>query len=280
MKMTRSRELLSVIIQFLIAACTLVLIFSFVLNLTFSSESYYDSRFPTAKLAAECDAQLTQEYEMLAKESGFPIRVFEMVKKDMPTYQAVESAIDGVITDENSSLYTDSLVSYFYNLCEDFAEGNDIPCSKADLTATAEKAAKIYSDVVGLHNTEEVLGKLKHLRNKVTFAQFISFALMVICSVSMVLMYSRKRLGYYRLFSGISGGSIATLFTSLVLYFVKPVKILDIKPAVFLDCLSDMASQFFTISALIAVAFLVVSLAFTIKLERDYEKSKDKVKIV
>lgn len=280
MKMTRSREILSLIMSFIIAACTLVLVFSFVLNLTFSSESYYSSRFPTSKLAAECDAQLTQEYEMLAKESGFPIRVFEMVKKDMPTYQVLSNEINGAVISDEEVSYSMNLEEYFYNLCEDFADGNDMQYSKADLETTAKKAAEIYDNVVGIHNTEDTLGKLKQLRNRVTFAQFMSFVLIVICGTSTVLMYSRKRLGYYKLFGGIMGGSLGVIFASVVLYFVKPVKLLNIKPAIFLDCLSDMASQFFTISALIAVAFLVVSLAFTIKLERDYEKSKDKVKIV
>ena len=280
MKMTRSRELLSVIMQFIIAICTLVLISSFVLNLTFSSETYYDSHFPSAKLAAECDAQLTQEYEMLAKESGFPIRVFEMVKKDMPTYQAVESAVDGVLTSDKSDFYNENLVSYFYNICEDFADGNDMQYSKADLTATAEKAARIYSDVVGIHNTDDAVQKMKKLNSKVTLAQLVSFVVAVVCSVSMILMYSRKRLGYYRFFSAVIGGSIGTIASSATVYFIKPVMYLDIEPAIYRECFSEMAEQYFMITTLIAVAFLVVSFAFTIKLERDHQKSADKVKIV
>ena len=62
MKMTRSRVILAIILQCVIAVSTAMLLFSFIMNFTFASPSYIASRFPSGEVAAQCDEQLTKKY--------------------------------------------------------------------------------------------------------------------------------------------------------------------------------------------------------------------------
>lgn len=279
MKMTRSRELLASIMQLIISFCTVILLFSFVLNLTSGSQSYVASHFPVTTMSAECDAQLTEKFEMLSDESGFPIRVFEMVKTDMPTNQAVSSAFDNARMGEDSSLYSQNLVDYFYGLCEDYASGNNLDYDKSDLTATAEKAARLYSETVGIVGASDSLQKFSELHHSITLAQFISFAAIVVCAVSTYIMYTRKRLGYCRILAGLLGGGVGTLIASAVLFVIKPVLKLNILPAVYTSCFSEIAGKCFSITAMLSLAVIVLCIGAIIQIERHYQKSKDKVQI-
>ncbi len=280
MKMTRSRGILAIILKFIIAFCTTVLLFSFVFNLTFASSSYFASRFPADTLAAQCDEQLTLKYEMLSKESGFPVRVFEMIKTDIPTAKSIRNALGGLETAEEVNIYSQSLVEFFYDLCEDYANGNNLKYKKADLKATAEKAARIYSDTVGIHNIEGALEKRNELKHKATLAQLVSFVTLVFSGLVTVLMYTRRHLGFTELMSATLGGGLATLFACILLYAIKPVQHLDITPAVFAECINAMSCRYFAVTALLAVAVIVASLTVSISLEVKYQRSKDKVKII
>ncbi|MBR3149090.1 MAG: hypothetical protein IKF64_02885 [Eubacterium sp.] len=280
MKMTRSREILAIILQVLVTAFTAVLIFSFVMNLTVASHNYYSSKFPVTMLSAEAEKQLETKYEMLSKETGFPTRVFMKICEDTPTSQNVKKSLDNALASGDGSLYSTSLLDYFNTLCEDYAKGNNIDYDSADINMTAQKAAKIYNETVSVSGMESAERKQKELRSNVTFSQFISLVAIVVCSLSLVLIHARKRLSITRILCGIEGGGISALLASLLLRVVNPVLSLDIKPQIFLECLSEMTDKFFTVTALVSVAFIAVSLIIMINIEAKYEKKKkDEVKI-
>ena len=280
MKMTRSREILVTLLQLVFSACTVVLLFSFVLNLTVGSQNYYGAHFPITTLSAECDAQLTQKFEKLSDESGFPVRVFEMVKTDMPTAQAVTNAIASAEAGEDGSLYSENLVDYFYHLCEDYAKGNHLDYRQSELKVTAKKAARIFSETVGVTGLYDAQQKSAALHRSVTLSQFLSFALMALSGVSIVILFTRKRLGYYRVLAALFGGALGALFASLGLYIIKPVQSLKIEPAVYTACFSEIADKCFSIVAMLSFAITAASLIAMIQIERHYQKSKDKVNIV
>ena len=280
MKMTRSRELLSFFLQIIIIASTAILIFSFVMNLTVASHSFYVSRFPSGTLAEECDAQLTKKFEMLSKESGFPLRVFEIVKTDRSTSQQVRNTVSNMVYGSGNDVYSEGLVDYFYNICEDYADGNSLNYNKDDLRRTAEKAARIYSDTVGFSNPEGATEKFERLRHGVTLAQFISFVSLAISGCAVVIMFTRKRLGYYKLLGGTLGGGLAVLLSSIALYLIKPVEKFNVTPQVFAHCFESIADIYFVISAFVAFTVINASLIMMIHMERKHIKSKDKVKIV
>lgn len=279
MKMTRSRKILSIIMQCVIAVCTAMLLFSFVLNFTFASPNYIASHFPTDEVAAACDEQLTKKYTALADESGFPVRVFEMVKENMPTAQSVKSSVMGLVQGENVDFYTQNQIDYFYNLCKEYAQGNNLKYSESDLIVTAQKAAQIYSETVGVHSADSAVQKISELKQKVTFVQLISAVLLVVCGFVTVIMFSRKRLGYGKLLCATAAGGIGVLFSSAILFLTKPAQHLDISPAVYAQGFSHMTGRYFFVTAILAVAVIAVSYGIIIQQELKYEKSKDKVKI-
>ena len=280
MKMIRSREILAAILQIIITFCTAVLIFSFVMNITVCTDSYFTSKFPSSEVAAECDKQLEMKFGELSRESGFPSRVFMMICEDTPTVDNVNKAMEGAITSGDGSIYAKSLEEYYYNLCKDYAEGNDIKCSDESLSATAKKAAQLYCETVGVSGFENTLDKLEYVQHKVTLAQFLSFVIIIVCAFSTVLIYSRKRLSITRIMCGLSGGGLAALFTSVLMYFIKPVLSLNIEPLIYRQAFGTMASSYFVTTALVSAAVIVVPVIVSIYLEREHEKSKDKVKII
>lgn len=279
MKMTRSREILSAILQCIIAVSTAVLLFSFVLNLTFVSPNYFGSHFPSAQVAAQCDEQLTMKYETLSKESGFPVRVFEMVKKDYPTVQAVSRAVSGIATNDEVNFYTQNQIDYFYHLCEEYAKGNGVKYTKADLEATAKEASKIYNDTVSIRGADSAAQKAKALKHAVTLSQLLSAVALAVCGTATVIMFSRKRLGYQKLLCATGGGGLGVLGASALLFLIKPAQHLYLEPQVYADGISRMTGRYFFVTALLAVGVIAVSYAIMIQQELKYQKSKDKVKI-
>ncbi len=280
MKMTRSRGILASIFQVIMACCTAVLIFSFVMNLTVSSDRYYTSRFPSSAVAADCDKQLEMKFGELSNESGFPPRVFMMITQDTPTVQNVKEAMSNAISSGDGSIYSQNLKDYFYNLCKDYATGNNISCSEESLNATAEKATQLYCETVSVTGFENIEQSRSDLKHKVTLAQFVSFVVLLVCAFSTVLIYSRKRLSFTRILSAIEGGGLSTIFASLLVYLIKPVMSLDIEPLAYRESFSNMAGSYFITTALVAAAIVAVSVIIMVRLELEHEKSKDKVKIV
>ena len=217
MKLNVSRKIISVIFQLAVAICTAIFLISVVMTFTASDENFFINQFTSQKMAKACDEQLNMKYEALSSETSIPARVFERVEEDYPTDEALRQAALSVFSEENETLYSEVKVSYFYELSIEYLDGNEIPYEKEDIKRAAEKAAKIYSETVGLHNMGGIdsrIAKFSNVFPKLTLASLIIIAA---CLPSIMVMYKRKKSGYFASISGVFTGAAATAFASILL---------------------------------------------------------------
>ena len=152
MRLDISRAIISTLLEIAIAISVIVFSISVIMTFTVADQNYFINQFANQELVSVCNAQLNMKYEALSSETGIPARVFERVKEDYPTDEALRQAALSLFSEENETLYSENKVNYFYELSMEYLDGNEITYKKADIKRAAEKAARIYSDTVGLHN--------------------------------------------------------------------------------------------------------------------------------
>jgi len=279
MRMTKSRELLAYVLQIIISVCTVIFIFSSVMHFVLANPDYFSSHFVTGQLVEECNAQLTQKYEVLSKESKIPLRVFEMIKTHSPTDEVLSVNAQRVFSPEENNMLAGENEEYFYTIFKEYAEGNDIKFTKADLKNTAKIAAEIYEETVGIYNADGVYESIVNLRSTMNFVSLISLLLGLICAIAVILMYKHRRNGYYHCLGGLSGGAVATLVMSVVYRLFSPISKFGIEPDVYRVCIERIGDRLVTVCGAVSVALIAACFVTMLLIERKHDASKDKVEI-
>ena len=254
MNLNTSRHIVSLILEIVIAICTMTFLISVIMTFTVADKNFFINQFATMSLAGKCDAQLNAKYEVLSSETGIPARVFERVEEDYPTDEALRQAALSVFSEENETLYSENKVNYFYELSIEYLNGNGVSYNKADVKRAAQKAARIYSDTVGLHNTGGVDEKISDASKAFPVATIASFVVVFICFPSVMIMYKRKKGGYFTAIGGLFAGAVATIIGSGMLILFSLGSSINIMPEVHNRAIVSMATRVF----LIVIFFSVV----------------------
>ena len=233
MSLNVSRKIIATILEIIMAISTVIFLFSIIMTFTTADQNFFINRFATQSLAEECDEQLNMKYEALSSETGIPARVYERVEEDFPTDEALRQAALSVFSEENETLYSENKVSYFYELSVEYLDGNEISYNDADIKRAAEKAARIYSDVVGLHNTGGIEARITNFSKKFPKATIAAFVVAFACFPSIMVMYKRKKSGYFNAIGGILAGAAATAIGSILLIVFNIGGSIDILPEVY-----------------------------------------------
>jgi hypothetical protein len=259
MGLKATRKLLSIILAVITALSTIVMISSFVLDSTFATKGYLTKHLVTDELVAECQSQLDMKYAVLEVKSGIPARVFKMVESDYSTSESLNLAVQNLFTDESETLYSEDKVNYFYNLCIEYLDGNDVSYKKADVERTAEEATQIYSECVGIHNADTIESYLSTFSQRCAKIGSASLLVIVIALILLVFMYNTREYAYLFAIGGACGGSIATALGSIICIIAKVGSNFSFEPAVY-------QQSFYSMTRLYFVILLGVSLALTIAL--------------
>ena len=216
MRLELTRRIIALILGFILTVCTIVFLFSVMMTFTAADQNYFINSFANQELVDECDNQLNMKYEALSSETNIPARVFERVEEDYPTDEAIRQAALSVFSEENETLYSQNKINYFYELSIEYLDGNEVQYDKADVKRAAEKAARIYSDTVGLHNTGGIEARINSFSRRYPQLTLISFLIAFACFPSIMIMYKRRKSGYFVAIGGILAGTGATALGSLL----------------------------------------------------------------
>ena len=262
MKLSFSRSVIATILMIVMALSTAVFMISLIMTFTAGDQKYFINHFANDALVSECNAQLNMKYEALSNETGIPARVFERVKADFPTDEAIRQAALSVFSEENETLYSENKVNYFYELSMEYLDGNDCVYNKQDIKRAAEKAARIYSDTVGLHNTSGIEARISSFASKFPKATIVSFVLAFACFPSIMVMYKRKKEGYFNAIGGIFAGSAATSLGSLLIIIFNPASSFNILPAIHNQSIVSTTARGFMIILFFSAIVCATSLSF------------------
>lgn len=268
MGLKSTRKILSivfaVIISFSLAACVSCVVETF----TVSSRGFYEKHFSTQALADECDKQLTKKYTVLSKKSNIPLEVFESVKKQYSTALSLKQAASYLFDENDSTLNSDARLKYFYSICTEYLDANELNYSKEDVYNTCVEASQIYSDTVGIHNLDYIKNDVD-ARNRDNTRKVSAFILSVaLCVVFTLFMYKKRLQGMIYICSGIMGGGISVVVSSLLKLIFKVGTAYDVQPECYSAVFSHMAKSYLLYEAIGGLALLLVGIVILFVVQR------------
>ncbi len=274
MGLKTTRTILCILLSFVIAAATLVTLVSSVLNITFAAPSFLTEKIVTHQLISACTEQLHIKYTALEAESGIPARVFETATENSGVEISLKTAAANIFSPESSSLYSEERVDYFYKLCTEYFDGNSIEYNEKNVRRVSEKAARIYSDTLGIHNTESIekyISGYKQSCLKLISAGVVTIAL---CCSMICLVYKKKSDILFAVGCGGAGGGVAAVISALAGLILKIGSEIVFYPSAYQQSLYSMTRLGFIYLLLMGFGCAIVSYLLIIYSVKRYEKER------
>lgn len=278
MGLKNTRKILSVILAVMVAVSSAVMIFSFTLSATLSTKTFVVDNLANDKTAAACEAQLNAKFDALEAKSAIPARVFKMIETDFPTSSSLALAASNLFGAESSTLYSQDKVDYFYKLCTEYLEGNEIRYKKENVKRVSEEAAKIYSDCVGLHNLEALRDYLP-VFNK-NCAKIASAALLItmLCLMLLTILYNDKIGAYTYFASALSAGGISVSLACILCVLTKLSSAFVYTPQIYQQSIASMANKYFVITAFAGLILFVLGCGSLIIIQKQISRKQTQTK--
>lgn len=265
--LSKTRNIISVILCAVIAVLTTLMLTAFTLQVTFGNKSFVEKFLVTDNLVSQCEKELDENYTALEIKSGIPKRIFLSVEKDFSTKDSLKLAAENMFSNESSTLYSQERVDYFYKICTEYLDVKKISYNKSNVRNTARQAAEIYSNCVGMHNTDSVNAAIIEFSGSCSRVGFGAFFVALVAFGAVLYVYRKKEQGYLYSVSGWLAGSGGVLLGSILCLILKVGSKFDFSPAVYSQCFYSMTKYFFAILAAVsAVATaLLIWAVFIIK---------------
>lgn len=255
MGLKKTRTILSVILAIIMGLSTFTAVAALVTNITLGSPSFLSKHLITDEVVAECEAQLSDKYAVLEQETGIPQRVFEAYKNDLSIEESMNIAVQNVYGAENSSLYSEERVEYFYSKCTEYLEAKGVEYSEENVRLAADKAARIYSDCVGIHNVNSLKSNKERLERGCGKYCSVSLLVIISCIIMLTVLYRKRQIAYSYFAGGLLGGGIAGVLTSAMCLIGKVGYNLQYYPDVFQHSINGIVKQYFN---LLLLAFVII----------------------
>ena len=104
--LSKTRNIISVILCAVIAVLTTLMLTAFTLQATFGNKSFVKKFLVTDNLVSQCEKELDENYTALEIKSGIPKRIFLSVEKDFSTKDSLNLAAENMFSNESSTLYS------------------------------------------------------------------------------------------------------------------------------------------------------------------------------
>lgn len=276
MGLKKTRTVLSIIIALVIAISSVCMLSSLTLEFSLASQGFFSKHLITNEIAEECNNQLNLKYDALEAESGIPARVFKMSMETYSTMDNLKLAAENVFTEETAELYSNERIDYFYDLCTEYLNGNNIKYNEADVRRTAEKATRIYSETVGVHNTEAIAQYLTLFKNNCTKTTSIAIVSIILCAGLLVIIYRKKNFALSYFAGGIAGGGLATMVGALLALIFQIGTRISISPAVYQSSVASMVRIYFGYLLLVGFVLCAIGSLINFLLYKYYKREADR----
>lgn len=265
--LSKTRNIISVILCAVIAVLTTLMLTAFTLQATFGNKSFVEKFLITDNLVSQCEKELDENYTALEIKSGIPKRIFLSVEKDFSTKDSLKLAAENMFSNESSTLYSQERIDYFYKICTEYLDVKKISYNKSNVRNTARQAAEIYSNCVGMHNTDSVNAAIIEFSGSCSRVGFGAFFVALVAFGAVLYVYRKKEQGYLYSVSGWLAGSGGVLLGSILCLILKVGSKFDFSPVVYSQCFYSMTKYFFAILAAVSavVTALLIWAVFIIK---------------
>ena len=279
MDLSVTRRILAVIITAITALAVCLLSVSLLFSSTLGSPDFLEKKIVTSELVSVCNAQLDRKFAVLAEESGVPVRVFQAAETNYSTETALLSAFRNLFGDESPELYNKILIDYFDNLITEYLDAAETDYQSEDIRLTAERAAKLFSDTVGLHGADAANARMtaaKKTAKRITTLSAI--LLVVLIALLWLFLYRSSQKALVYLLAGISAGGLGTLLGALLCMVTRVHEQLVVIPEIYDELFAGAIGTFFVYLALISAAIAVVFYALMyIAYKQSNKKSERKL---
>lgn len=263
MSLRKARKILSFILSVLIVIGGIMFSGAAIVKYTLCNESYMSKTFSSKSVHAECINNFTKRIEVISAKSDIPSRVFEAIlDNDIPSGNA---AVLRLFTGDDSTLYSESLVERFEELCLEYINGNNITYDKNTVHNTAVYAAEVFSDCFGIKNAQEAMAFADKVDS--SYGKYVSVGLLLISvSIAMILvLFSKKNDARRALCSAFTalGASLVFIGLSGLIFHVGGNPMLT--PQLYAHALSVSVKGAFAVSAVLGIMITALSFIGSLK---------------
>lgn len=258
MALKSTRKIITIILAVIMSISALVTAASVTIDNTFGTQKFITKHFVTDSLVAECEKQLDAKYEALEQKCGIPARVFSSVKTSFGTRAALEQATEYLFDENDSSLYNENRIDYFYGICVEYLEGNDFVYNEESVRNVATEAARIYSDCVGIHNADDIKYYIASVNSTCKKLDSVGALFWVVSLILLAMMYKDKVRAYsYAGISLVSSG-FAMMIGSILAIITKAGADINVSPVAYQYGIYSMVKSCFGMFIVAGIILFIV----------------------
>lgn len=274
MSLKKSRNIISVILTIVLAFSLAAGSSVFLIKETFANSAFIDRALITDELAAECEKQLNLQFDALALKSGIPSRVFTNIETDNSVKDTLKYSVSLIFSDESGKVMLENRKEYFYNMCAEYLDGNNIAYNDEDIERTALEAAQIYLGVCTVQNYKQLSVAAEAISQTAPKFSFAAIVTMVICAVLLLFLYSGKNESFGYIGSGISASGIALVFIALLSLITGCGKGILITPQAYYDAYCSALHIFYAFMILLGILEAVAGTVILINVQTASDRKK------
>lgn len=256
--MKRTRRIISTMLAIVIAFSVFTVALSTVFSFTLIDQDYLTKHFITDQVVTECEEQLDLKFSALEKKSAIPAKVFKAVLTDMPTKVMMTASIDNFYNGHDSTAYSVDRAEYFYKICTEYLNANDIAFDEQSVRNIADEAAHAYSDCVGFHNIGYLRLYIEESAKTIVSVTSVALVLAVAAVILINILYGDKAQGFTYITSGVLGAGAGGVLVSIVAYATGIGTNLDISPITYQQGMAHCVQMFYLFFALTSFAIACV----------------------
>lgn len=255
--MKKTRRIISTLLSIVLAFSVFTVALSTVFSLTLINQEYFTNNFITDKVVSECENQLKLKFDTLEKKSGIPAKVFETVLTDMPVSKMMTMSIDNFYNGHDTTAYSVDRADYFYKICTQYLNANNIAFDEQSIRNVADEAAHIFSDCVGFHNVSFLRLYIDETKQTTTTVTSVALVLIVACAILINILYGDRAQGFKYVASGILASGAGGVVACLIALVTGVGTQLDISPVIYQQGFAHCVQMFYIYFAIVNVAVAV-----------------------
>lgn len=275
MNLKKTRSLISLLITLFFSVTLSCALSSLLINFTFASSSFMEKYFVSDKLVRECDVQLNLQFNALSVKSGIPVRVFKNINNEISTDEMLRLSVYNFYNGNDSAAVNNTREKYFFKLCTEYLDGNELKYNEQDIYNTAIEAAEIYNGCLSLHNAEHLADFAENVHSNAPKASLSLLCATMFFGFLFYILYRSKNRAFSYVAAGISVSGVTLVLISAVSLIFKIGTGFVMTPDAYYDALCSVISLFFVLLAAVGILLIIAGSIFNIVIYNK-EKKKDR----
>lgn len=245
MNLRKTRSAISLLITLIFSISLTCGLCAVLINTTFASSSFMEKRFVTKSLAQECETQLDMQFEALSIKSGIPARVFKNIENETSVENTLKSSVHSFYSHIDTQAAKATKAEYFYSLCIEYLDGNNLSYNEHDIKNTAAEAAEIYDKCLGISNTEHLIDFVDGVKINAPRASLGLFAEVFLFGALFFIIYKSRNRAFSYVSTGVSVSGVTLVLISIFGLIFKIGMHFSMSPAAHYNAMCSVIRLFF-----------------------------------